>query len=145
MSIDPGQPVLKSKVVGTEGNLEQLLIKAYFEEAKIHELLSSNPKRTLPVTASPSHPNASSTSKGFPRQQQGNRADEHKGHYNCGYGRPFKEVMSLYKIQQVCTGRPWKIKPTYSTEYFHCSTYCAFRKQTEFRKTEGEGVTMCPS
>ena len=60
------QPVLKSKVVGTEGNLEQLLVKACFEEAKIRELPSSNPKRTLPVTGSPSHPNISSTSKGFP-------------------------------------------------------------------------------
>ena len=60
------QPVLKSKVVGTESNLKQLLVKTCFEEANICELPSNNPKRTPPVIASPSNPNASSTSKGFP-------------------------------------------------------------------------------
>ena len=77
------QPVLKLKVVGTEGNLEQLLAKARFEEAKLRELPGSNPKKTPPVTGSPSNPNTSSTPKGFSRQQ-GNQADEPKGCYNCG-------------------------------------------------------------
>ena len=57
--------MLKSKVVGTEGNLEQLLAKARFEEAKLCELLGSNPKKTPPVTGSPSNSNTSSTPKGF--------------------------------------------------------------------------------
>ena len=59
------QPVLISKVVGTEDNLEQLLVKACFEEAKLHELPGSNPKKAPPVIGSSSHPNTSSTSKGF--------------------------------------------------------------------------------
>ena len=65
-------------------DLEQLLVKACFEEAKIYELPNSNPKRTLSVTGSRSHPNASSISKGFPWQQQSNQATEPKGCYNWG-------------------------------------------------------------
>ena len=46
-----GMPVyrhLKAVIVA----MEQLLVKACFEEAKIHELPNSNPKRTLSVTGS---------------------------------------------------------------------------------------------
>ena len=78
------RPILKSKVVGTEGNLEQLLVKARFEKPKHRELSVGNLKKTPPVTGSPPNPNTSSTSRGFSRQQQGNRADEPKGCYNCG-------------------------------------------------------------
>ena len=45
------RPELKAKVVGTEGNLEQLLLKARFEEAKRKELaaIKTNPLPKKPV------------------------------------------------------------------------------------------------
>ena len=41
------QTELKSKVVGTEGNLEQLLVKARFEEAKRRELAANRTLQSL--------------------------------------------------------------------------------------------------
>ena len=54
---------LKSKVVGFEGNLEQLLVKARFEEAKLRELSG---RRSIPPvvpvsTPTPPRPNSNNT------------------------------------------------------------------------------------
>lgn len=43
-------PDLKSKVAGTEGDFDQLLVKARFEEAKLRDLSPSQKKKT-PATA----------------------------------------------------------------------------------------------
>ena len=42
------RPELKAKVVGTEGNLEQLLVKSRFDEAKRKELATVKTTTTPP-------------------------------------------------------------------------------------------------
>ena len=44
-------PALKSKVTGVEGDFEQLLVKARFEEAKLRELPSTTPKKVTVAAA----------------------------------------------------------------------------------------------
>ena len=81
---------LKSKVVGFEGNLEQLLVKACFKEAKLREL--SGRRSTPPVvpvsTPAPPRPNSNntntnrnSTNRSFTSR---NSSGESKSCYNCG-------------------------------------------------------------
>ena len=40
---------LKRKLIGTEGNMEELILKARFEEAKTRELMGEKPRSYLPV------------------------------------------------------------------------------------------------
>ena len=96
------QPVLKSKVVGTESNLEQLLVKACFEEANICE---------LPRVAHP---------RGFHDNNRVIELMNLKDIIIVGMvGHLRSHVLS--KVQQVCTGSScMETKPTYSTEYFCC-------------------------
>ena len=42
------QPDLKRKLIGVEGSLEELVLKAQFEEAKTCELVGDRPKSTVP-------------------------------------------------------------------------------------------------
>ena len=62
------RPELKTEVVGTEGNIEQLLVKARLEEAKQTELATvrtvSPPKKPIvsPSEATPPKSTSSSTS-----------------------------------------------------------------------------------
>ena len=62
---------LKSKVAGTEGNLDQLLTKARFEEAKLHDLAGTGfkqrPTNQMPV------------SHGHPFPRGGNNSPRPKG------------------------------------------------------------------
>ena len=79
---------LKSKVVGFEGNLEQLLVRARFEEAKLRELSSRRSTApVVPVSApTPTRPssansNRNSANRSFaPRNSSG----EAKSCFNCG-------------------------------------------------------------
>ena len=84
------RPELKAKVVGTDGNIEQLLVKARFEEAKRKELATvrSTPQPKRPVTsqngtAPPrSTPNTPNTTPSSASQQKSN--SKPKGCFNCG-------------------------------------------------------------
>ena len=79
---------LKSKVVGFEGNLEQLLVRARFEEAKLRELSSRRSTApVVPVSApTPTHPSSAngyrnSASRSFALR---NSSGEAKSCFNCG-------------------------------------------------------------
>ena len=39
---------LKQKLIGTEGSLQELILKAYFEEAKTQELVGDRPRANAP-------------------------------------------------------------------------------------------------
>ena len=73
------RPDLKAKVVGTEGKLEQLVMKARFEEAKKRELSTS---RTAPLPRSDSCTPPSSTQRNVPPISVSD--PKSKTCYNCG-------------------------------------------------------------
>ena len=75
---------LKAKVVGTEGNLEQLLVKAWFEEAKKEELAAI--KVTNPNKKPAESPSQTTLSKSVPQTTPTNAgtAKTDKSCYNCG-------------------------------------------------------------
>jgi hypothetical protein len=78
---------LKSEVVGTDGNLEQLLVKARFEEAKKRELAAS--KTTPPPKKSSITPHQSAPAKSTASAAQANSGTQKldpksKACFNCG-------------------------------------------------------------
>ena len=81
---------LKSKVVGFDGNLEQLLVKARFEEAKLRELSGgrSTPQRGPVPTPTPPRPNSNHTNTNRNLTNRSfasrNSSGESKNCYNCG-------------------------------------------------------------
>ena len=78
---------LKSEVVGTDGNLEQLLVKARFEEAKKRELAASKttppPKKSsaVPHQSAPAKSTASTTQADSGTQKSDPKS---KACFNCG-------------------------------------------------------------
>ena len=103
-------PKLKAKVVGTEGTMDQQLIKAKFEEANRRELA------TLPSSAPSSHPKKTGSCLPSTQSQQGSpkaplssaktvRPERNqKGCYNCDifYARSYKKL----PLSQATKGRP---------------------------------------
>ena len=80
-------PELKAEVVGTDGNLEQLLVKARFEEAKKRELTKNKatppPKKPSAVPNQPAP--AKNTSKSTSNNSSTQKTDlKSKACFNCG-------------------------------------------------------------
>ena len=79
---------LKSKVVGFEGNLEQLLVRARFEEAKLRELPSKRlTTPVVPVSAPiPTRPSSGNTNRNSANRSYAprNSSGEAKSCFNCG-------------------------------------------------------------
>ena len=61
-------PALKSKVTGTEGGFEELLIKARFEEAKLRDLGPSKKPSESPATSGRPNPNPNPKPDESPQQ-----------------------------------------------------------------------------
>ena len=82
------QSELKSKVVGFEGNLEQLLVRACFEEAKLRELPSRRlTTPVVPVSAPiPTRPSSGNTNRNSVNRSFAprNSSGEAKSCFNCG-------------------------------------------------------------
>ena len=90
------QPELKSKIVGTEGNLEQLL----------RSQVVANPNRSTPHTIVLPCPNSSNTSRSFTRQQVESNL---KCCFNCGmvgHLRKSCPYPKYTKLTQEIPGRP---------------------------------------
>ena len=86
---------LKRKLIGTEGSLEELVLKARFEEAKTRELVGDKPRTSVPNrTQRPSPMSAppTTTSSSLPRSTPnsspaGARSGTRLKCYNCGLDR----------------------------------------------------------
>ena len=103
------RPDLKAKVVETEGNLDQLLVKARFEEAKRNELATTPPPRKL-VAGQSVTPSLKSTHKTTSANAgQLKSAPRTKGCFNCGLPGHIARFCSYpeqQKDQEAC-GRKW--------------------------------------
>ena len=128
------RPDLKRKLIGTEGSLEELVLRARFEEAKTRELMGDKPRSNVPsrtqnpptgppYTSAPpkttSYQPASTTQKSSPA---GARSGSRLKCYNCGLdghmarncpypkrGRRDEEVRAPATTQEpVQTGTPQK-------------------------------------
>jgi len=77
-------PEIKPKIVGYEGNFDQLLTKARFEEAKLRDL-DSAPSASL-VSPATRNVHSNPKSKFYPQQQTlgGTRTNMGPQYYNCG-------------------------------------------------------------
>ena len=81
---------LKSKVVGVEGSLEQLLLKARFEEAKKRELRELSlrtlppPQKKLPVSGSGSTPRTTPATQNPPWRAPPANVGTSRACFNCG-------------------------------------------------------------
>ena len=89
---------LKRKLIGTEGSLEELVLKARFEEAKIRELVGDKPRTSVPTRTqrpvsgpgpSPTSAPPTITSTSLPRSTPnstpaGARGGTRLKCYNCG-------------------------------------------------------------
>ena len=77
-------PGIKSKIVGCEGNFDQLLTKARFEEAKLRDLDSAQSASSLSPVTRTVRPDPKPAFVPRPQSFSGTRSNMGPRYYNCG-------------------------------------------------------------